>query len=322
MRAPSVTVVISVKNAKDTIEDCVQSIFRTDYHNKKIHIIDNGSTDGTYEILKKYGKKIKLEKILGPVPKVHNHALKKINTKFVAYTDADCIVDKNWLKNLISGFTSPQIVATAGFCGTPKGVNKLQELIGRELESRWKHFPEKISRAPTMNLCVRTEIAKKVKFDEKFDWAWETDFGYRLTEFGDMIYVPEAVVHHYHRPTWWRFFKQQINNARITPLLYLVKHRNRITGDHISTSNMLITLLIVYLSILFLLLSFFDRIFTAPLFILLGLLVLIFIKDSIKLTKKPTDFFLLIIIFVLRTIAWVVGILLGIFDIIRKGMSK
>lgn len=322
MRTPSVTVVVSVKNAKDTIEECVQSILRTNYPNKKIYIIDNGSADGTYEILKKFGKKIKLERVLGPVPKVHNHALKKINTEFVAYTDADCVVDKNWLKNLISGFTSSQIVATAGFCGTPKGINRLQELIGRELENRWRHFPEKISRAPTMNLCVRTEIAKKVKFDEKFDWAWETDFGYRLTEFGDMVYVPNAVVQHYHRPTWLRFFKQQINNARIAPLLYLVKHRGKITGDHISTPSMMITLLISYISILFLLLSLFNKMFTTPFFVSLILLGLIFIKDSIKLTKGPIDFFLLLIMFILRAAAWVIGIILGIFDIMRKSVNR
>ncbi|MCM8775763.1 MAG: hypothetical protein NC930_05375, partial [Candidatus Omnitrophica bacterium] len=55
---------------------------------------------------------------------------------------------------------------------------------------------EYISRAPDMNLCVRSKYAKKVRFDERFIWAWETDFGYRLTRLGKMKYVPDAIVYH------------------------------------------------------------------------------------------------------------------------------
>ena len=92
-----------------------------------------------------------------------------------------------------------------------------------------------------MNLCVRTNFAKKVMFDDRFVWSWESDFGYRLTKLGKMKYVPSAIVYHYHRPTLIKFFRQQFNNALINIFLYW-KHKDKILGDHISTTSMALTL--------------------------------------------------------------------------------
>lgn len=317
MKYPSVMVFVSVKNAEHIIKKCVDSILSQTYPNKKVYIIDNMSTDRTYEILKTFGKRIRLERVKGLVPKVHNHALKRIDTDFIAYTDADCIVEKNWLKKLIAGFTSDDIVATAGYCGTPEGLNRLQEIIGRELEERFKRFPEYIPRAPTMNLCVRTKIAKDVKFNEKFFWSWESDFGYRLTKRGKIRYIPEAIVYHYHRPTWRSFFKQQIKNARIKPLLYLVEHKERVFGDHISTLSMGLTLVLAYLSILLSILSLFSSFFITPTILSSGLLFFMFLRDSVKLSKKPSDFFWFFGIFVLRTVAWMIGLLIGMIGLLK-----
>lgn len=316
-KEPSVTILISAKNAENTIENCIRSLFKQTYKNKKIYIIDNASTDRTYEILKKIGKKIKLERMSGRVPKVLNHAIDRINTDLIAFTDADCVVDKNWLKNLISGFTSEEIVATAGYCGTPRNVNKLQELIGRELENRWKKFPEFISRAPTMNLCVRTKVAKKLKFDENYFWAWDTDFGYRLNEIGKMRYVPSAIIHHYHRATWMSFFKQQMNNAKIQSRLVLLEHRKSIKGDHISTFDMMLTLLLLGLSVLFFIVNFFNKSFSPLPQLFFTLFILKILIDSLKLSKTPTEFFWFVVIFLLRTIAWVIGMIIGFIEVIK-----
>lgn len=313
---PLVTILVSVKNAEKTIENCVNSILRQPYKNKKIYIIDNASTDRTHEILKKFGKKIKLERMPGRVPKVLNHAIDRINTEFIAFTDADCVVDKNWLKNLVSGFTSEEIVATAGYCGTPKGVNRLQELIGRELESRWKRFPEFISRSPTMNMCVRTKIAKKVKFNEKYSWAWETDFGYRLNQIGKMRYVPSAIIYHHHRSSWLSFFKQQMNNAKIQPRLSLIDHRTKIIGDHISTSRMLLTLMLAGLSVLFYIIGlFYGFFFNFSLLFLLMYIAKIFL-DSLKLSKTSGEIIWFFTIFSIRTIAWMIGLAIGFIKVV------
>jgi len=56
MKEPSVTILVTVKNGANTIENCVNSLLKLNYTNYKIYVIDAFSTDGTYDILKKFGK--------------------------------------------------------------------------------------------------------------------------------------------------------------------------------------------------------------------------------------------------------------------------
>ncbi len=316
---PWVTILVTVKNSRDTIEKCINSLLKLNYPNYRIYVTDAFSTDGTYEILKKlkkkHPKKIKLERIKGNIAKAHNYMIKKVKTPFIAMTDADCVVDKNWLKNLISGFTSKDIIATAGFCSTPKKVNRLQKLIGLELEHRFKNFPEFISRAPTMNLCVKTSYAKKVKFNEKLEVAQETDWGYRLTKLGKMKYIPKAIVYHYHRPTLKSYFKQQFKYGKQMPLIYLKQYKEKITGDHISTRSIFLQLLFFDLTIFLFFLSIFFKFLFLPSIFLLIFLFIFYLYDILKFTRSIKNIFGLLFIYFLRVIAWTIGILVGLITL-------
>ncbi len=320
-KEPSVTIFVPVKNSESTIKMCIDSLLQLNYRNKKIFIIDNMSTDNTYHILKSYGKKINLSRMSGTVPKLHNAIIRGTKSNFLAYTNADCVVKRDWLKKLILNFTSDDIVATTGYCATPKGLNKLQTIIGEELEARFKKSPEFVSRGPDMNLCVRANVARRVMFDERFVWSWESDFGYRLTKLGKMKFVPDAIVYHYHRPTWPRFFKQQFNNALINVLLYW-KHKNKILGDHISTASMAITLGFAYLTFLFFALSIFSGFFVKPLFLSLFCLLLLYINDVLRISRNINDVPLIFIVLLIRTIAWSIGWAYGLILFFKKGWYK
>lgn len=322
-KQPSATVLVTVKNSRDTIVDCVKSLLNLRYKNYKIYITDAFSDDGTWEELKKikekYPGKIKLERVKGNIAKAHNHMIGRCNTELIAMTDADCVVDKNWLKNLISGFSSNEVIATAGYCSTPKDVNRLQKLIGAELEGRFKKFPKFISRAPTMNICVRTAVAKKIKFDERFGVAQETDWGYRLTKFGKMVYIPSAVIWHYHRPTLKNFFKQQYSYGKFMPLLYL-KHKGKSAGDHISKPTMIFQEFIFLFSLLFLAISLFNSSFINLSAISFILLFILFFVEAIHLGKNILDIISFLFLFFFRTIAWTIGLIVGIFSLFSSGL--
>jgi len=304
-----VTILVAVKNKKETVDKCVKSLLETDWPQKNIIIIDNMSTDGSFEILKTFGNKIALHRMEGGLSQIFNHGIQKIQTEYVVFTDADCVVGKNWLKELMRPFYEENnLVATAGYCGTPGNVSLLQKLIGLELENRFKRFPKYIKRAPTMNLCVKTDAVKKIKFDERFSYqAFETDFGYRLTKLGKMAYTPEAKIFHYHRASVKNFFKQQKDQAKWGVILFL-KHGREALADHITTWKMTMQIPVFFLIIFFALLSFFSAAFLYLSAFLLGILLFLYLKN-IKEIKPPIHYYPpLIIIFFLRTIAWIIGV--------------
>jgi cellulose synthase/poly-beta-1,6-N-acetylglucosamine synthase-like glycosyltransferase len=313
-KQPSVTILVTVKNSAGTIKKCIDSLLKLNYRNKKIYVTDAYSTDGTWEILKKYGKKIRLERVRGNIAEGHNYMVKRCKTDFVAFTDADCVVDRNWLKRLIDAFDSQAVVASGGMVKTPRTVNRLQELIGRELEYRFSRLPKYVGRLPTMSLCVRTVIAKRVLFDKDLDVAQETDWGYRVTKLGRMVFVPNALVYHYHRATWKHYFKQQYNYAKAAFRLFFMKsHVNRMFGDEITRFYIPFQISLVYAVALFMLASVFNSVFVTIFLVPLAILLFSYFVLADRLSSRASDLVMYFLIFAVRNIAWSIGILRGLF---------
>lgn len=317
----TVTILISVYNKVETVEKCIKSLLAVDHPDKKIFVIDGYSTDGSFEILQRYKEKIELYQVEGNYSKALNWALDRISTEYVALTDADCVVDKNWLKELMKPFKEEDVIATAGYCGTPEDSSLLQVMIGFELENRFKRFPRYITRAPTMNLCVKTEIAKKVKFDEHQQVAVETDFGYRLTALGKMRYNPKAKIVHYHRTTWKSYFKQQKDQVKWSCRI-LLKHRGKALGDHISTRLMIIQIPLFACGFGMLLLSLVKRVFLIPSALFFLCLLIIYLKNITEFIPLSKQYFPFIGIFAFRTFAWVVGVTEAAFYFSKDWLQK
>jgi cellulose synthase/poly-beta-1,6-N-acetylglucosamine synthase-like glycosyltransferase len=312
VKFPSITVHVTVRNSSKTVKACVDSLLRLNYPNYNIIVTDAFSTDSTFEILKEYGNKIKLERVRGVAPRAHNYILRKVDTEFYAMTDADCVVDKNWLRNLLTAFKSKNVIAAGGLVKTPKNVNRLQTLIGRELENRYNHFPKSVSRFPTMNMMVKSSVAKRVKMDEKLNVAFETDWGFKLEKFGQLIYVPNAVVWHYHRGSLPSFFRQQMNYAKYAPQVYL-NHKGKIKGDYISTRTMFMQEFLFLACAFLLILTIFSRFFLNYLLFSSFILLLAYIFNGYPLSKKPGDLSVYVCLFFVRNIAWTVGLIRSVF---------
>ncbi|MCK4539862.1 glycosyltransferase family 2 protein [Candidatus Parcubacteria bacterium] len=313
--SPNSTILVATYNKADTIKMCIDSLLALDSKPERILVLDGGSTDGTYEILKKYNEKIDLKRF----PKTGlswriNWALDNVKTKYTIMTDADCVVDPNWLNELIltfeTGKKGEKIVATAGYCGTPKNVSFLQNLIGYEMDNRFNRMPKYIYRAPTMSLCLKTEIAKKVKFDETQMVAVETDFGFRLSKYGKIIYTKKAKVWHYHRNAFIEYFKQLKNQAKWAFRL-IFRHNTRAISDPITSLSMTAQIPLFFLGFLFLFLSYFYDILFYPAIVLLSILLLIYLKNILEIKPPLCLYPVFIPFFLYRTLAWVVGVISG-----------
>lgn len=89
-----VSIIIACHNNKDTIKNCIDSALNQTYQNIEIIAIDDCSNDGSYEILKSYGDKIKLIKLNENVGayKCRNIGLDNSSGFFITLLDADDIM--------------------------------------------------------------------------------------------------------------------------------------------------------------------------------------------------------------------------------------
>ena len=73
MNTPDISILIPVFNRQEFIADCIESAIQQTYHNFEIIVVDNASTDGTWEICRKFAllnNRVKIfrnDKNIGPV---------------------------------------------------------------------------------------------------------------------------------------------------------------------------------------------------------------------------------------------------------------
>lgn len=113
-RLPSITFLIPAYNEEDKIERCLKGIFSLNYPKKKLKVIviDDGSTDNTAKIARRYkGVKVLRQRHRGKAIAL-NHGLKYVNTELVASMDADSFPDPDYLLKLVGHFEKKDVAAT------------------------------------------------------------------------------------------------------------------------------------------------------------------------------------------------------------------
>jgi glycosyltransferase involved in cell wall biosynthesis len=120
---PTVTVMIVAHNEEKVIIDKMNNILTLDYPEDKIGFLvsSDNSTDRTNEIVRQFIKEhkdrnIRLFEVQARKGKTNaqNEAQKTITTEYLVMTDANSMMDKNAIKELMAAFTSNDIAYVSG----------------------------------------------------------------------------------------------------------------------------------------------------------------------------------------------------------------
>ena len=225
MKDNKVSIIIPTKNNGDILEKCLSSIKNQDYPKDKyeVIIIDGHSTDDTVEIAKKYRCKIAYEDV-GTRGGACNIGIKNAKGEFIAFTDGDCVVPKDWLRNLIKHFNDKNIASVGGPNITPEDDTEFAKCVGEVLSflskpgSRYGFNADEVIETfhnSGCNVVYRKKVIEEAGwFNEKLVTCEDEELDYRIKEKGyKILYTPDAKVYHYRRPTWKRFYKQAYKYA-------------------------------------------------------------------------------------------------------------
>ena len=208
---PFVSIVICTFNRKKFLEKCLESIFAIEYPKSQYEVIvvDGGSTDGTKELCKKFSNmRFVVEDRYG-LAAARNKGAELSQGSIVAYTDDDCIVDKQWLRNLVAGFQLFRHVIGVGGPVYPLRPEVIPPKIYVKAALGLFDEGEKIKFVRgiiTSNSAFKREIFSKVQFDEKLGTTRrgklilsgeDVDFCQNLIKLGyNLLYTPYAKVYH------------------------------------------------------------------------------------------------------------------------------
>lgn len=210
---PKVSVIVPVYNAERTIAECIDSLLGLSYpkENVELVLINNASTDRTADVLNHYRGKIEIlyEEKRGPSA-TRNKGLLNARGNVVAFTDSDCMVDKDWLQQIVFPLQDDSIGIVGGKILSKRPCNKIEE-FGEEIHDHDKAINEcKPPYAITMNWSSRLSVLKEVNlFDESFIRCEDVDLSYRIFQAGyKFVYKPEAIVYHRNEKTLSGLFKE------------------------------------------------------------------------------------------------------------------
>ncbi|MFZ5366161.1 MAG: glycosyltransferase family 2 protein [Patescibacteria group bacterium] len=212
-RHPKVSVVVPTYNLKEILLECLDSIINQDYHNLEVIVVDNASTDGTSEAVKKKFPKVKLirnQKNLG-VTGGANAGLKEATGDYIWLVDHDNILNPNMLSEMVKlaesdpkiGVVVPKILYWENkdiIWAAGTGMNLITgENIFRGGKDIGQYEKVKEVDIAPANFLVKREVIEKVGlYDDIYFVSYEdADFSFRVRKAGyKIIYTPKALCYH------------------------------------------------------------------------------------------------------------------------------
>jgi len=116
---PKITIMIPAHNEEKGIGNAINSILGAEYNNKEIIVIDDGSTDNTYQIAKKYSdqnllKLIHRDQASGSKAAALNYGSAYATGDLILCMDGDTVIEPQSLHRIVGYFKDDGVVAVAG----------------------------------------------------------------------------------------------------------------------------------------------------------------------------------------------------------------
>ena len=193
-----VSIIIPTYNEKDVLETCIESLGEQTLNDFEIIVVDDGSKDGTLEILKNLKRSLPNFKFIRQshlgAGAARNIGVSLSKGEILVFVDADMTFDKDFLKNLVSPIMS----------GEAKGTFSKEEFVsnwnniwarcwnvneGWEEKSRHpRNYPD---RQPVFRAILKSEFTKVGGFTPggyDDDWSLNKKLGYEAVAASNAIF--------------------------------------------------------------------------------------------------------------------------------------
>ncbi|MBW8000481.1 MAG: glycosyltransferase [Planctomycetes bacterium] len=229
-----ISIIIRTKNEERWITSCLRSVFKQDYKDFEVIIVDNDSTDKTLEKAKEFNvKKIVTCKDYLPGKAINLGVAESVGDYLVCLSGHCIPVNDKWLSGFMENFKDKKV---AGVYGRQEPMSFTADFDKRDLSIVFgldKKIQLKDSFFHNANSMIRRDVWEEIPFDEKVtnieDRVWAKNVlgkGYKI------IYEPQASVYHYHG------IHQNGNVERCTNVVKIMGSIEDFSGQHLEIENL------------------------------------------------------------------------------------
>lgn len=212
------SLICTVLNEEKTITQFLESINSQSKLADEVIIIDGGSRDGTvskingFKSKKKLNLKVFIKK--GNRSVGRNFAIKKSSFGIILSSDAGCVLDRDWVKNIAAAFINKNIDVASGYY---KPVTR--NIFEKCLSTYTCVMPNRIEKEnflpSSRSVAFRKSAWKKVDgYPEDLDTCEDLVFDKRLKDLNlKFVFTKNAIVYWTQRKNIFQAFKQFFSYA-------------------------------------------------------------------------------------------------------------
>lgn len=177
----AISIIIPVYNASKSIDACVESILSQTFSNWRLILIDDGSTDNSGSLCKKWEdadtRITVISKLNGGAGSARNLGIQQCSTRWLTFVDADDLILPEYLSNFHSGLLNPGDISIQGykrvtFDGISLGESKnfSSSYYNETAIPRSFELENLLDYGQTVGKLYETELIKKhgIKFTSEF----------------------------------------------------------------------------------------------------------------------------------------------------------
>jgi len=238
---PMVSIIIPAHNEENSIEKSVESCIEMDYPLKEIIVVDDGSTDATYDKALPYEKRglIKLlhrDTAGGSKAVAVNYGISFSKGKLIVILDADTLFERRSLSEAIKYFSDPLVNAVSGnvrVMGDERGGRNLlvrlqsyEYLLSLEMGRRYNAIMGTLIIIPGAFGIIRRAVGSGLGFFDRDTVTEDFDMTVKLRKVkGRVLFASEAISWTSAPGTWRKWINQRIRWTH-GQLATLWKHRD------------------------------------------------------------------------------------------------
>jgi cellulose synthase/poly-beta-1,6-N-acetylglucosamine synthase-like glycosyltransferase len=210
---PGISFIVPVYNAMPFLPESIGALRKAVARAgcAEVFVLDNGSTDGSWEWLQ---RELKTEAHLRQLPGVTISVLRNAGARMAkfetfAFIDADCVIPENYAARALAALTRSSAAAVGSRYALPPAPHWI-ERTWQELHERRHDGP--VTYINSGNFVVRAAPFERVGgFDESLVTGEDAELGQRLTRAGHLVYESRDVmaVHLGNPKSIGHFFRKQ-----------------------------------------------------------------------------------------------------------------
>jgi len=220
--SPLVSVIMPAYNSEKYISEAIDSILDQSFKDFEFIIIDDGSSDRTWEIIQEYKKKDRRVVVARNEKNLNNYAcrnqgIKIAKGRYIVWQDSDDISILDRLEKLVNFMERNFEV---GICGSYMQIfNDNRNLNIRKYSTNDKELRKEIFRYSPIaqpSAIIRKECYTEIGYyNEKYDATQDLDMTFRIGSKYKLANIPEVLIRYrvHSGSLTYKKVKKQINNA-------------------------------------------------------------------------------------------------------------